>query len=69
MNNQPSIDEMIKKVDSKYTLVVVSAKRGRDLMNGTQPLVNVKSNKPVTLALNELNESKLFYERTKAGIK
>lgn len=66
---KPSIDQLIDKVDSKYTLVVLSAKRGREIMEGSGPLVDSKSNKPVTIALEELSSGKLLYERTKIGIK
>lgn len=66
---KPSLDELMDKVDSKYTLVVCSAKRGRELMDGEPKQVNVKSNKPVTVALEEMAAGKLLYERTKIGIK
>ncbi|MDR3592386.1 MAG: DNA-directed RNA polymerase subunit omega [Negativicutes bacterium] len=65
----PSLDILVKKVDSKYTLVVFAAKRAREIMNGDAPLVDSKSNKPVTIALEEIAQGKIVYERTKAGIK
>jgi DNA-directed RNA polymerase subunit omega len=65
----PSLDILVKKVDSKYTLVVFAAKRARELMSGDAPLVECKSNKPVTVALEEIAQGKIVYERTKAGIK
>lgn len=66
---QPSLDVLVKKVDSKYTLVVAAAKRAREIMDGDAPMVEIRSNKPVTVALYELGEGKVGYERTKAGIK
>jgi DNA-directed RNA polymerase subunit omega len=66
---KPSIDALTKKVDSKYTLVVLAAKRARELQVGDRPLVPTKSNKPVTIALEEIGADKLTYERTKNGIK
>lgn len=65
----PSLDKLVDKVDSKYTLVVLAAKRARQLMDGDALLVTCKSNKPVTMALEEIAQSKITYERTKAGIK
>jgi DNA-directed RNA polymerase subunit omega len=65
----PSLDILVKKVDSKYTLVVLAAKRAREIMNGDPPLVESKSNKPVTIAMEEIAQGKIVYERTKAGIK
>jgi len=65
----PSIDILVTKVDSKYTLVVLAAKRARELMDGSLPLVDSKSHKQVTIALEEIAQDKLTYERTKSGIK
>lgn len=65
----PALDVLMDKVDSKYTLVIVAAKRARELMNGDAPLVESKSNKPVTIALKEIAQGRLKYERTKSGIK
>lgn len=66
---KPPLDSLIQKVDSKYTLVVAAAKRGRDLMEGKPKQVESPSNKPVTVALEELDAGKLFYERTRNGTK
>ncbi len=65
----PSIDLLVKMVDSKYTLVVLASKRARELMDGAAPLVECRSNKPVSIALYEIFNHKITYERTKEGIK
>lgn len=65
----PSLDILVSKVDSKYTLVVLAAKRAREIMDGEAPLVDSKSNKPVTVALEEVSQDKISFERTKTGIK
>lgn len=56
---------MLGKVDSKYTLVVAVSKRARQLVGGQPKLTKVDSNKPVTIAINEINDSKIIYERNK----
>ena len=33
----PSIDLLMKKADSKYSLVVLAAKRARQLLDGEEP--------------------------------
>lgn len=66
---RPSLDHLLTKVDSKYTLVVATAKRGRQLMDGAEPMVESTSNKPVSISLQELADGYLFYERTTGGIK
>ncbi|HWR05257.1 DNA-directed RNA polymerase subunit omega [Sporomusa sp.] len=65
----PSLDVLVQKVDSKYTLVVLAAKRAREIMDGKPSLIESKSNKPVTIALEEIAQGKITYERTKTGIK
>lgn len=65
----PSLDVLVKKVDSKYTLVVLAAKRAREILDGNTPMVTSKSNKQVTIALEEVANDKISYERTKTGIK
>ncbi len=55
----PSIDDLVKKVDSKYTLVTIISKRARQLITGDEPLVYAKSNKPVSIAIEEFNDDKI----------
>lgn len=51
----PSIDELVRKVDSKYTLVVAASKRARSLREGqTSKLHAPKSHKVVGVALEEI---------------
>ncbi|MEW6661665.1 MAG: DNA-directed RNA polymerase subunit omega [Bacillota bacterium] len=66
--NQPALDELMNKVDSKYTLVVVAAKRARVLTEKGNYAAE-KSTKAVTVALNEISQRKVSFERTKTGIK
>ena len=59
----PTLSSLLEKVDSKYTLVVAVAKRARQLVDGQPRLTKVDSNKPVTVAINEINDGKILYER------
>jgi len=65
----PSIDELQKQVDSKYTLVIAAAKRARQIRDGSAPLVEVPTSKEVSIALTEVAAKKIEYERTRDGIK
>lgn len=65
----PPISSLMEKVDCRYTLVVAAAKRARQLADGAHKLVRCSSDKPVTIAVNEINEDKITYKRTKSGIK
>ena len=44
----PSIDYLAEKVGSKYGLVIMAAKRARQLVDHAPALVESKSNKPVS---------------------
>ena len=60
----PSIKEKRKKADSRYTLVVLAAKRARDIIDGKPMLVedgNVE--KPVSVAAEEIAEDYITYKR------
>lgn len=61
--NKPAIDELCEKVDCRYTLVVESAKRARELVGGAQPLIDPKDKKPVSIAVDEINRGLLTYHR------
>mgnify|MGYP001500086284 CR=1 FL=1 len=65
----PPLSSLLEKVDSRYTLVVATAKRARQLADGAHKLTRCSSDRPVTIALNEINENKITYIRTKSGIK
>lgn len=60
---QPPLEVMRDKVDSRYTLVVCAAKRARQLLDGAKPRVEMDSAKPVSIALQELIDDQLIYER------
>ena len=65
----PPMKDLLTKVDSRYTLAVLAAKRARQLLDGAQVKVKVPSNKNVTRALAEVVEDKIGYERMKLGVK
>ena len=49
-----------KVVNSRYSIVMATAKRARQLIAGDLPLVPVKDGeKPLSIAVDELNQGKL----------
>lgn len=73
---EPSIDELLSKVDSKYSLVVLAAKRAREINNYysqlgegrgefVPPLVETGGlrEKPLSIALQEIGDEKVMSER------
>lgn len=70
----PPIETLLEKVDSKYTLVTLSAKRGREvnsyfnqlgegLGSIVPPLVTSLSRKPLSISLDEIAAGKITYHR------
>jgi len=59
---QVPIEDLMEHVDSKYRLVMVAAKRAKQLNRGAVPLVQVRSVKPIYQALEEVATGKLAYE-------
>jgi len=51
---KPPIEELLPKVESRYTLAMLVAKRTRQLVDGAQPMVDSESTNLVTLACEEI---------------
>ena len=73
----PRIDELLDNVDSRYALVIVAAKRARQINNyhhqlgeGTfeefPPLVESRSKNYLTMALEEVSGGKIKYSYPKS---
>ena len=60
----PPSDEIRKKADSKYTLVVLAAKRAHDLIDGKPQLIEDEDGVPVSVAAKEIFDDLITYERT-----
>ncbi len=59
----PPMSSLLRKVDSRYTLVIAAAKRARMLTNGAKKLTSHNSAKDVTIAINEIDEGKVTYHK------
>jgi len=71
--NMPNIEDLIRNVGNKYTLCIQVSKRAREIanyitardkmerINIIKPLVDIKSNDPVEIALNEIKEGKVGF--------
>jgi DNA-directed RNA polymerase subunit omega len=61
----PSIDSLLTKIDSKYSLVSVAAKRARFLQHTKDPrLDKYVSYKNVGKALEEIHAGRLHYTKS-----
>jgi len=74
---EPKIDELLDRVDSRYSLVILAAKRAREINSYysqlgegrgefVPPLVESLGSKPLAIALQEIAEGKVGYERLEA---
>ena len=74
---EPKIDDLLAQVDSKYTLVILAARRAREINSYynqlgegrgeyVPPLVETGglTNKPLSIALQEIAEGDIQAERT-----
>lgn len=70
----PPIEKLLERVDSKFTLVTLSARRGRQVNSYfnqlgeglgaiVPPQVTSVSRKPLTIALEEIAEDKITFAR------
>ena len=46
-------------VNSRYSIVMATAKRARQIIAGDEPLVTAKVDKPLSIAVVELNQGKI----------
>ena len=71
---EPRIEQLLERVDSKFTLVTLSAMRAREINDYynqlgeglgriVPPQVNAVSGKPLSLALEEVRQGKIVAER------
>ncbi|MBI4387650.1 MAG: DNA-directed RNA polymerase subunit omega [Candidatus Omnitrophica bacterium] len=59
-----SLEDLTKETKSLYGLVICAAGRANELTNGAQPLIQTKSKKISTIALEELGKGKVRFELT-----
>jgi len=57
----PSLEQSLDKVSNRYLLVVLAAKRARQLNRGATAQVETKHKKPTCTALEEIAEAKIGY--------
>ena len=58
--NQDVEEGQEKVVNSRYSIVLATAKRARQLIAGEEPLVSVKGvDKPLSVAIDEMNNGKI----------
>lgn len=73
------IEKLVKETDSRYSVVIAAAKRARqinDYFNSVRrheqvgvpaPMIDAVTEKPLTIAFQELQEGRIKYERPESS--
>lgn len=59
---EPNVLELLEHAESRYTLVVEASKRGRQIVAGSQPLIDAYEMKPLKVAVEEINRDLITYD-------
>ena len=63
MIEKPTITELLTKAENRYELVIMTARRARQLADGAEKLTDVDEESKVTLAANEIAEGKIRLDK------
>lgn len=54
-----TVEDCLSSVENRFELVLVGAKRARQIANGAEPTVDVDQDKPSVIALREIADKKV----------
>lgn len=63
---QVAIEELLKKSGSVYKLVILAAKRAKELTEGAPPLIETSQRKITSIALEEILQGRVFNKADEA---
>jgi DNA-directed RNA polymerase subunit omega len=58
-----TVEDCLPRVDNRFALVLLGAKRARQLMAGARPILDISRNKPPVLALREVATGRVKFDR------
>lgn len=56
-----TVEDSLKVAKNRFALVVLTAKRTRQLLKGSKPLTDIKNNREIVAALREIAAEKVTY--------
>jgi len=56
---KPAINDLIKITENRYSLIIASSKRARQIIAGEEPMIESEIKKPVSIATREIFEGKI----------
>ena len=62
-----TVEDCLEREENRFALVIMAAKRSRQLMKNDEPLVVCK-NKPLVTALREIAAGKVAFDRSTAAV-
>lgn len=65
----PSVVNLLNKVENRYSLVVAASRRARQIIDGSEPLIQTDSIKPVTIAVKEIDADALYVKEDNEDVK
>jgi len=57
-----TVEDCLERVDNRFALVLLVAKRAKQLLKGDDSTVSVKDNKYIVTALREVAAGNVYYE-------
>ena len=65
-----TVEDCLEKVSSRLELIILAAKRTRQLLDGAEPLIsNTRGNKEPVIALREVSAGKIRLTESEAKVK
>jgi DNA-directed RNA polymerase subunit omega len=58
-----TVEDCLPLVDNRFALVLLGAKRARQLMAGARPILEISKNKPPVLSLREIATGRVKFDR------
>jgi DNA-directed RNA polymerase subunit omega len=56
-----TVEDSLKAAKNRFALVVLTAKRTRQILKGAKPLTDIKNNREIVSALREIADGKVMY--------
>ena len=61
-----TVEDCLENVENRYELVLLASKRARQLLMGSDPLIEDQSDKPTVMALREIASGAVTHENIDA---
>lgn len=65
----PSIIDLLTKVDDRYSLVTLTSKRARQLIDGATQTIETDAKKALTIAIHEVSEGTITFNKVEESNK